>query len=227
VRVAIIGNSHLWALKRAIRLGLFKSDEHEITFWGTGGLGFDTISCEAGIFRTPLRDVVLNVSGGRYESLPAHEFEAIIFHGIFPNVGRYLSGLQKMSDDIRRYSRAYLRDGLQTCIEAEPTYPLVRSLRADYERRVLMSAVPLAPEDSAKSKERSIRGEEFNLVNSCISAILCDMRAEYVAQPSETVCDYRYSKREFLKLPDDDDIHMNGEYGASVLREITAQLSVR
>lgn len=225
MRIAIIGNSHLWALKDAIRTGLFIRNEFEFTFWGTGGLGFDTITYEGGSFRTPLRDVVLKVSNGRYESLPAHEFDAIIFHGIFPNVGHYLSALQKMSDDIRRYSRAYLCDGLRACIEGEKTYPLVHSLRADYERRVLMSAVPLTP--TAHSKERPIRREEFNLVDSCISAILSDMRAEYVAQPSETVLDYRFTKTEFVKIPSDDDIHMNRQYGAGVLREIAAQLSVR
>lgn len=225
MKIACIGNSHLWALKGAIRTGLFKSDELEVTFWGTGGLGFDTISYEGGIFRTPLRDVALKISDGRYESLPAHEFDAIIFHGILPNVERYLSALRKMSDDIRRYSRAYLRDGLQTCIEGERPYPLICSLRADYKRRVLMSAVPLAPEDSAHFKERPMRCDEFKLVNSCISAILSDIRAEYVSQPSDTVSDYRYSKREFLKS--DNNIHMNGQYGASVLREIAVQLAVR
>lgn len=227
MKIALIGNSHILALKRAVRTGLFKRDELELTFWGTGGLGFDTISYEGGIFRTPLWDMVLKVSDGRYELLPAHEFDAIIFHGRFPNVGHYLSALRKMSDDIRRYSRAYLRDGLQTCIEGERSYPLIRSLTTDYKGRVLMSAVPLAPEGSAHFIEQPIRGEEFNLVNSCISGILSDIRAEYVPQPSDTVRDYRYSKREFLKSADDGNIHMNDQYGAIVLREIAVQLGVR
>jgi hypothetical protein len=238
MRIAIIGNSHLAALKVAVRDGLFRTGEPEITFWGTGGYGFNTISYEGGQFRTPLRDFVLKVSDGRYESLPAHDFDAIIFHGVLLNVGRYLSSLRKTSEDLRCYSRACLREGLQMCIEDAPTYPLVRSLRTDYDRRVLISPMPLMSEDDILFKERSVRAEEFEVLNSCIAGIFSDIGAEYVAQPSDTVRDYKCTKREFcvnsvgligdlsIKHPNTDHLHMNGQYGARVLEEIAARLSV-
>jgi hypothetical protein len=227
MKIAIIGNSHIAALKLAVRDGLFRTDELDVTFWGTAGRGFDTISYEDGEFRTPLQDFVLKVSDGRYGSLPSQDFDVIIFHGILVNVGRYLSSLRKTSDDLRCYSRACLREALRMCIEAAPTYPLVRSLRTDYDRRVMMSAMPLMSEVSTEFEGREIRAEEFNLLNSCISAALSDIRAEYVAQPLDTVRDYKYTKREFLKFPHDDQVHMNGQYGACVLEEIAAKLATQ
>jgi hypothetical protein len=238
MRIAVIGNSHIGALKVAIRDGQFKSDKFEITFWGVPGQCFTTVTYEGGHFRTSYRDFALKVSEGRHESLPVHDFDAIVFHGPPLNVERYLSSLRHVSDDLRCYSRACLHEALQRSIEGTRGYDLVRSLRTDYDRRVLMSPMPLISEDSAQFKGRSVRVEELKLLNSCISAILSDVRAEYVAQPSDTVRDYKYTKREFCvnsvgvfydirKHPDDDYFHMNGQYGACVLHEIAAQLAVR
>jgi len=76
----------------------------------------------------------------------------------------------------------------------------------------------------------------LGLLNSHIRAILRDVRVEYIPQPSDTITEDKYTKREFCvhsvrlaaKLncehPADDYIHMNGQYGARVLRDIAVQL---
>ena len=161
MRIAIIGNSHIGALHLAIRDGQFKADAAETMLWGVPAHLFNTITYEGGHFRTPYRDFLAKISANRHEALPAHDFDAIVFHGLILNVANYLASLRKTSDDLRCYSSAFLREGLQTCIEEAPTYRLVRALRADYDRRVLMSPMPLMSEDSAQFKGQSIRAEEF------------------------------------------------------------------
>src|ERR1700722_9794672 len=109
MKIAVIGNSHLAALKLAVKDGLFYAKELEITFWGVAGKGFAETSYECGHFRTPYRNFALKVSDGQHETLPAHAFDAIVFHGLPLNVWLYLSALRKTSDDLRCYSRASLR----------------------------------------------------------------------------------------------------------------------
>jgi hypothetical protein len=239
MKIAIIGNSHLAALKFAVKDGLFCAKELDVTFWGVAGKGFAETSYEGGHFRTPYRDFVLKVSDGQHENLPAQAFDAIVFHGLPLNVWLYLSALRKASDDLRCYSRASLRDGLQMHLKGDPTYRLVEALRADYDRPVLISPLALKSEDSGELALHSITSDELNFLNSCISAILSDMQVEYVAQPLDTIRDYKYTKREFclnsvrlaadlsIKHADDDYDHMNGQYGARVLREIVTRLAAR
>ena len=236
MKIAIVGNSHLAALKLAVRDDLFRGKRLDVSFWGLPGPEFRSMTYENGRFQTPHKALALKISDGRYESLPVHDFAAIILHGMVLNPSDYLFSLRKASDDLLCYSTAFLREGLQACIEQAPSWDLVRSLRTDYDRRVLMSCMPLKSEDSAQFQGLSIMADEWNLLNSHIGAILCDIGVEYVPQPSDTVCDYKYTKREFCvhsvrfaaKLsyehPDDDYIHMNGQYGARVLRDIDVRL---
>lgn len=237
MKIAIVGNSHLAALKVAVRDGLFAADQLDVTFWGLAGPEFASITYEGGLLKTPYRHFALKVSDGRYDELPVHEFDAIVFHGTPLDPGLYLDSLRNAARDLRCYSIACLRDGLQTHIESDPTWSIVRSLRADYDRRVLMSPIPFKAESSAQFEGRTITADELSLLNSCIGASLCSVGGEYVAQPSDTISDYSYTKPEFcvhsvrllgglsIKHPEDDYIHMNGHYGACVLHGIHTQLS--
>ena len=236
MKIAVIGNSHLAALKLAVRDNLFSSGTLDVVFWGLPGPEFRSITYNNGRFQTPHKTLPLIISDGRYESLPAYDFDAIVFHGMVLNLSDYLFSLRKSSDGLLCYSSAFLRDGLRACIEQAPSWNLVRSLRADYDRRVLMSCMPLKSEDSGQFQGLSITADDSNLLNSYISAILSDIRVEYVPQPSDTICDHKYTKREFCvhsvrlaaKLscehPADDHIHMNKQYGERVLRDIAVKL---
>jgi hypothetical protein len=238
MRLAIVGNSHLAALKVAVREGLFKQADVALTFWGIAGPGFDSITFDNGNFRTPNQDFVLRVSDGRYGALPAHEFDAMVFHGPPLNMTHLLASLRKIGD-LQCYTHDYLRAGLRAYIEETSAWQLVSSLRADYDGPVLLSPMPLPSEDSARVAPRPLRSEELTLLNTCIATMLRDYGIEYIQQPSITVRDYSYTKREFcvnsvrlsddlaVKHPTDDFVHMNGRYGAHVLRDIVSQLSVR
>jgi len=239
VKIAIVGNSHLAALKVAVRKNLFAAEWLDVSFWGIPGPEFRSIIYDNGRLQTPHKAFALKISDGRYESLPVHDFDAIIFHGMVVNPSDYLFSLRKTTDHLLCYSSAFLREGLQACIEQAPAWDLVRSLRTDYDRRVLMSSMPLMSEDSGQFKGLSITADELNLLSSHIRAILCDMGVEYVPQPSVTVRDHKYTRGEFCvqsvrlaanltcEHPDDDYLHMNGLYGARVLHDIDVQLSAR
>ncbi len=236
MKIAIVGNSHLAALKLAVRNNLFSAKRLDVSFWGLPGPEFRSITYDNGRLQTPHKAVAFKLSDGRYESLPVYDFDAIIFHGMVLNPSDYLFSLRKMTDNLSCYSSAFLREGLQACIEQAPAWDLVRSLRADYDRRVLMSSMPLKSDDSGQFKALSVTADELSLLNSHIRAILCGIGVEYLPQPSVTVREHKYTRGEFCvqsvrltanlacEHPDDDYIHMNGLYGARVLHDIDVQL---
>lgn len=237
LKIAIVGNSHLAALKLAMRRQLFAQEDMAIRFWGLPGPEFHSITYSAGLLQTPSKIFVLQISDGLYESLPVHEFDAIVFHGVALNVSDYLLSLRKASQDLRNYSRAFLEDGLRSCMEQAPSWNLVRSLRSEFAGRLLMSAMPLSSEDGTKFKGISITGDELAQLNHHIGAELGKIDIEYVSQPSDTIRDSKYTKREFCvdsvrlaaklcyKHPDDDYIHMNERYGSEILHAVGARLS--
>jgi hypothetical protein len=237
MKVAIVGNSHLAALKLAVQRNGFSHERLDIDFWGLPGPDFDSITCSAGLLQTPRKSFVLHISDGLYESLPVRDFDAIVLHGVGLNVSDYLLSLRKASEHLRCYSSAFLEDGLRSCIENVPSWNLVRSLRAEFDGRLLMSAMPLSSEDGTKFKDISVADDELARLNDHIGAVLGKMGVEYVPQPPDTILDGKYTKREYsldsvrlaaklcYKHPDDDYIHMNERYGSLVLRALGTRLS--
>jgi len=236
MKVAIVGNSHLAALKLAVQRNGFSQERLDIDFWGLPGPDFDSITCSAGLLQTPRKSFVLHISDGLYESLPVRDFDAIVLHGVGLNVSDYLLSLRKASEHLRCYSSAFLEDGLRSCIENVPSWNLVRSLRAEFDGRLLMSAMPLSSEDGTKFKDISVADDELARLNDHIGTVLGKMGVEYVPQPPDTILDGKYTKREYsldsvrlaaklcYKHPDDDYIHMNERYGSLVLRAIGTRL---
>jgi hypothetical protein len=221
MKISLVGNSHLGALKVAVRRGLFSQKRLDISFWALPGDKFHSITFSAGLLQTPYKSFVLQASNGLYESLPVHEFDAIVFHGVVLKVGDFLLSLRKAGGDLRCYSKALLADCLQSCIEKEPPWSLVRSLRAGFGGRLLLSAIPLTSEDGSKFRGISVADDEFADLNHHIGAVLGKFGVEYVPQPSHTIRDSKYTKREFCV----DYIHMNEQYGCEVLQALGALLS--
>ncbi|HVN64658.1 MAG TPA: hypothetical protein VMT58_08460, partial [Candidatus Binataceae bacterium] len=229
MKIAVVGNSHLAALKLAVQRNLFTQERLGIAFWGLPGPDFNAITYSAGTLQTPFTSFVLHISDGLYESLPVREFDAIVFHGVALNVGDYLLSLRKAREHLRCYSNAVLGDGLRSRIEQMPSWSLVRSLRAEFGGRLLMSAMPLSSEDGAKFKGISVSDDELAHLNHHIGAVLAEIGVEYLPQPPDTIRDSKYTKREFCvdsvrltaklcqKHPDDDYVHMNEQYGVRVL----------
>jgi hypothetical protein len=237
MKMAVVGNSHLAALKLAVQRDLFAQERLDITFWGLPGPEFNGISYSAGMLQTPFKSLVLHISDGLYESLPVREFDAIFFHGVALNVSEYLLSLRKASEHLRRYSDSLLRDGLRSRMEQMPSWSLVTSLRAEFGGRLLMSAMPLSSEDGARFQGISVTDDELAHLNRHIGAVLGEIGVEYVPQPSDTIRDSKYTKREFcvdsvrlaaklcIKHPDDDYIHMNEKYGVQVLQAVGTRLN--
>jgi len=221
MKITFIGNSHLAALKRAVRRGLFSQKRLDINFWALPGEKFHSITISAGLLQTPYKSFVLQASDGLYESLPVREFDAIVFHGVVLNVSDFLLSLRKASGHLRCYSKAFLGDGLQSCIERVPSWSLVRSLRAEFGGRLLMSAIPLTSEDGSKFRGISVTDDEFADLNQHIGAVLGKIGVEYFPQPSDTIRDSKYTKREFCV----DYIHMNEQYGSQVLQALDTLLN--
>lgn len=236
MRLCIVGNSHLAALKLAIQEGLFDPQNFDITFWGLAGRAFETIRYDAGCFITPHQESVLEVSDGRYDKLPATEFDAVIFYGAALELARVLASLHRAGSGLHSYSDALLREGLERWIGTGPAYALARSLRADYEGRVLMCGLPFRSEESRSLAAVSMSPQDLSRLNALVSDILSANHLEYVAQPLTTVVENKYTKKEYswkstrlykdlsVRHPENDYGHMNEHYGAHVMAEISERL---
>jgi hypothetical protein len=151
-KICIFGNSNIAALKLALRDDLFKTDRSSIVFWGLPAPHFRTITYHNGIFSTPHMDLVQQIAEQRFPTLPVNEFEAIVFHGFGQLVRRYILFRQEramIGSDVELASR--VRDWL----EGDLMYGFARSVRADYNGRILMSPTALRSEKAPSFQKLS------------------------------------------------------------------------
>src|ERR1700693_624705 len=112
MKVCVIGNSHMAALKLAIRQGVYVNSENAFTFWGTPGDSFNEITYANREFSTPHTPVVLEVSDSHYVTLPIDDFDALVFHGNQLHPWVIMQSLRMNSSDLRDYSVQFLSAGL-------------------------------------------------------------------------------------------------------------------
>lgn len=237
VRVCIIGNSHIAALKLAIRHGFFRDDRLDVVFWGvtgTTGNGFRSIRYENGRLVTTETAFVRMVSEGKYETINPDDFNALIFHGSTVRYTKLLDSLRRTGGDVRQYSRAFLRDGIAGWLGTSHAATLIHRIRSSYTGRILVSPMPLMSEDSKRFDGRTVEAGELTLLNDILSEFYAAGGAEFLPQPNETIVQNKYTSTDFSigSVPLGGDVrhrkaeyyHMNARYGEAVLRKVSERL---
>lgn len=239
MKVCIIGNSHIAALKLALRDGLFADDALEFVFWGVRGKQFLDVRLENGRLVSPDREFVLRVSGGKYETIDPGGFEALVFHGPMLNYTRFLALTHGLRSDPRSFSSAFLSEGIGSQLDRNPACALIGQIRKGYEGRILISPQPLISEQSGFFREGTIGSGERVALDEILQQYFLRLGAEYLPQPERTVVDHKYTAASYsvgsvallgdldIVHPSDEHDHMNGLYGAEVLRAIATALSRR
>jgi hypothetical protein len=236
MKICVIGNSHIAALKLALRDGAFASAALDVAFWGLPGRGYSEIRYEDGRLCAADRDAVLTISEGRYQTVDPDEFEALVFHGPPINPSRVLSHLRQGRSDIGGYSGAFLRDGLAAFFAGSKIGQIVLKVRNDYRGRVLVSPMAMISRQSRMFENQGVGAWEVAAINEAFAAGLSGFGLEFVPQPPATVVHNCYTDESYCigsvrltgeldqKHPADDYWHMNGLYGGAVLAAIGARL---
>jgi hypothetical protein len=237
-RVCIIGNSHIAALKLAIRDGLFRSDGLEVVFWGVTGNGFQDIVFDGGRLVSPDTEFVLRVSDGRYETIDPDAFDAIVIHGPAVRYTRLFESLRHDNTSLVWYSAACLREGVASWIEANHASTLIRAMRGSYKGRIVCSPMPLIAAHSGHFKDQQVEAAELDRLDGVLGDVYRGIGAEYLPQPRETVTENKYTIADYsigsVRLGGDlkvqhgrtDFQHMNAQYGRLVLEKLAAHLAV-
>jgi hypothetical protein len=234
LKVCIIGNSHLAALRLAVREGLYTHPDVEFVFWGLSGKHFQTITYDNGRFSTPLVSKVLEVSDGRYGIVPAQAFDAFVFHGVPLWPLGLRASLLRGRPEITTSTRGGVRQQIADWLPKLPAYALARALRADYSGPILISTVPFLTKRARMPQPRVVDSDNVALIHSCLGERLSKDSMVYVPQPPNTTVNLLYTRRRFnidgpwlydlnaTHRPDTR--HMNGTYGAEVLRTFSARI---
>jgi len=231
MKVCVIGNSHVWALRAAASAdngGLTANGDFDVAFWGAPGPKFHDVRYDGGRLIAPDPKLALHLSGGKHETIAPHEFDALVFHGLALNVTNLLRVLSRQAD-ASSYSLAFLRDGIGAQLDKAPSSLLIRQIRPDYRGRILVSPPPLISEQSNYFGDHGGKPGERAVIDEVLRDYFERHGAGYVPQPENTVVDGRYtaaaySDRSVRPNGAIEYRHMNKLYGAEVLRAIATKL---
>ncbi len=236
MRIAIVGNSHLAALRRALSNRRFVPDGVDLVLFGEPGRGFFDMAFRDGVLHLPDREFVKRTTDGRYADLPVAEFDAIVFHGGIENLSGLMLKLANSGTRAAGLSTAALAMLAKTWMDHCVPYHAVRQVRAAVGAPVIVSATPLFSAQSRRFDGTTMEKVDPIALRSPVLSRFAVDGISYLPQPAETL-DGSYTRPEFSvatevikgrtdRAAQDADIqHMSDVYGALVLQDIAALLA--
>ena len=230
MKTAIIGNSHLGALRHHVtHAGLHDAPD----FWGVPGNFADTTFERATLISAkPDQAEEINGPGGARFSLDAYErvilYTDLVSHSKLLNVA-------KPAGDIALYSEATLSLMLVEWTRRRPMARCFRQIRKVFGGEILVLPEPLW-------RDHSTRGADLGPVPLRVRDSLdraasrwLGKRARYLAQPADTVATggttldhfsnaHAHRESDGASYPQRDHTHMNRDYGALLMRHIQAAI---
>lgn len=233
MRICILGNSHLGALKRAWdRIGS-EYDNIAIDFFGgrsntLSGLVVENdclVASNQGLKRS------IEFTSGGISSVDPELYDVFLVYGL----GFHLRGVPLS----KGYSSAFLRDFARERFASTISYYLVSGLRTITGKVTYVGHVPL----SADYDEAEVSlTDDYTAVFDVYKNVIEDMveRVFLVRQPEETILNGRSTKSEFSKNskrmavgasndnalhPETDIGHMNDDFGELWLRNFLKQVA--
>ena len=237
MRIALIGNSHIGALKGGWELPEFDRGGVEAVFFGAPGNGLVGMHLRDGAL-LPISDASrrymkvtsggLDRVGSMYDAYAIVGYFGIGFVADVLVAHRTLEHLEGRSAPI---SRAALRAAARDALISTPALPLLEKLRHLTEAPVVLVADPL-PNPRISEVDTSGRWglEHMPLVVQTYHEALRNLGEStgtmIVTQPPETILAPSFTQPRFaLDHAEHGLRHMNAEYGALVMRDVLLSLS--
>lgn len=226
LKVCVIGDSHMTALKRALNEGLFANPKMDIIFWGIGGREFCDIQFENGLLTHPKKALMLQRTGGRYEDLPVREFDVLLFVGE-ARVGQQVARWRQTA---ARKNKTFFDFHEPDALLNSPIGSLIKAVAPEYRGKMFFAPAPLRsdrimtakPELVARTMKRPITTAEWQHVNQSFGLALRKLNVTYVPQPPDTITGRNTTKSEYSTGRDN--MHMNGKYGTLIWNTVQEQL---
>lgn len=238
MRVCIIGNSHLGALKQAMPEFLAEVPDANLMYWGAAGTNFRGIKYEDGMLKSPVPSYSLRVTDGRFTHFRFDDFDWIVIYGaeITPGWAAWKGeqALKGMPPVSRQFSEAIVRDIIDEWWDRQAIAKLLSEVPAQYRRRMVCCAEPFYAESSKMYANLARSVGNLVVAQDAIEGKLGSLGIPFIRQPSKTVAQGLYTAQHHKSgsigldtdytHPDTDIFHMNKSYGLIMLREINSYL---
>jgi hypothetical protein len=213
-KLCIIGNSHVTALRMAVKRGLFIDPRLDLAFWAFPGKHYSDLKFDNGHFAYPNK----STDSGGSKFIDRAQFDVLAFVGPGFRPGLIMTRLKRKNelnpDAIERY--------VQKLIRTTPELQLMTSAARGYSGKVYFVPWPLISEASGRRQDLVISIDEMDQFNRIASKVFSEVGITYVPQPQQTVRDNKWTKQEYSGGRDS--IHMNPRYGNVVLNALRDQL---
>ncbi len=236
-KVCICGNSHIAALKFALRDRTYVNPQLDFQFWGLPAKKFRTIGYRDGALTTSDARMMREVTGRDSPELELGEYDAIVFHGCEITLTHWLSSIKTVFEDLSEIPDSFLNEGLRSCFEPLHVSQLIRQVTENHEIPVFVSPNPFVSVANKRFKKLRVSVAELERFQRGIALAIEELNGIYLSQPKETIKRCCFTDQKFS---DDAQIlrgntdrrrrknehnHMNQKYGVSVLAKIVRHLN--
>jgi hypothetical protein len=234
MKICIIGNSHIGALKRAWDNNEWQQcNAIELTFFGDRGNGLKDLIVE---------NNVLKAGSARLEK--ALEFTSCGASSIYPqNYDAYLvyglGAKRFILNPYKPYSAAVIYCAVNDHLKNTLSYKTLLKIREVSDKKIFVGHNPLP---ALKGKLNDTSPAEYNFGLDCINKLgYSKINAQMIPQPNQTIANGRFTLPEFSKgskrlsigvrnddeiHPDSDTGHMNDDFGRKWLLNFFEQIDL-
>lgn len=235
MKIAVVGNSHIAALKQALRIRAEPRTSMTFTFWGVPGKYFQAIECTSEYLISERSDIVHEVSDGAYDQLRFKAFEVIWLYAGDLDLAEMMDAFTDSGQIISNYSSALIKCGINAYLEGLRIVQLAKQIRQYFSGAIFLSPKPL-PAQSQDFDDKNWQ-LDINQFERGIADYLNQSNVSLLPQPNKTRSSNRFTQSRFtigsVRLPGDlkrlhpkdDRAHMNIEYGNIMLAEFISRLT--
>lgn len=225
MKICVIGNSHVGALKRAWDEICDEYLEHNLTFFAMGSTGINGLAVQNGKLiatTSKLRSAIEFTSGGLTEVIP-ESYDAFLVYG--------LSAIIRLQDINFYYSSAVRKQALLDVTSSSLSFTTIKKLRAVTSLPIYVGHNPLKASRVISTMDRS--QDYSNHIEQLNSLVYSSENAQLIPQPANTLVNGVATKEEYTlgsrtlavvavggsELHDKgDNFHMNDVFGEVWLR---------
>ncbi len=234
MKIAVVGNSHLAALKQALRMNAEPTYSLVFTFWGVPGKYFHAIECTSEYLISERVDILREVSDGAHDQLRFKAFDVIWLYAGDLDLAELMDSFSDGGQIISNYSSACIIQGVNAYLNGLHIVRLAKQIRHYFNGAIILSPKPLP----AQAQNFNAENWQFGVsrLEKSIAAHLSKSNLSLLSQPHGTRFEDRFTHSRFtigsvrlpgnLKCPHnkDDRTHMNAEYGTIMLADFVSRL---
>jgi hypothetical protein len=196
-------------------------------------------SAPLAVYTESMPEWLMVLSGGAYDCIDPNEFDAVALYGTYSHIQRLVSSILVASPtDNLFFSDAFLYAGARCWLEQQRTIEIVREMRRHSSIPILVVFEPLfsLPYKTELPEGAKLSSKGRAAVHRALTDVVVEAGGVSIFQPEDTLVDNTFTDPEFslgskrlggkgVAHESTDFAHMNGSYGARVLKLILEKLN--